>query len=81
MKYVIYPKPDGGIYMLIPSQEWNVNDVALKDVPIGVPYKIVDSSQFPPHFEFFAAWEVDFSEPDGHGIGENEFWKSKEITQ
>lgn len=81
MKYAIYPRADGGIVLLIPNQEWDVMDAALKDVPIGVPFKIVDSSEFPPYFEFFDAWEADFSDPDGQGIGEIEFWKSKGTKQ
>ena len=44
--------------------------MALKDVPAGTPYLIVNpATDLPPDFDFFEAWEADFSTPDGHGIG------------
>jgi hypothetical protein len=44
-------------------------DIAIKDVPYGVPFKIVASSEVPDDMTFFAAWQADFSNPDGYGLG------------
>lgn len=41
----------------------------MKDVPNGVPYRIIYKDQLPEDMRFFGAWRADFSEPDGHGIG------------
>ena len=46
-----------------------IEEIARKDVPAGVPYKIVNRTDLPEDFEFFNAWEADFSSPDGFGIG------------
>lgn len=68
MKRIIYPTPDG-VAILIPSGELPVEEVARKDVPAGVPYKIVDEADVPSDRTFRGAWEADVSDPDGHGIG------------
>lgn len=38
---------------------------AKKDVPAGVPFVIVDSTEIPTAPQ--ETWEVDFSNPDGYG--------------
>jgi hypothetical protein len=58
-----------GIAVVIPTGELAIEEVARKDVPIGVPYKIVDKSIIPTELDFRNAWEADFSNPDGYGIG------------
>jgi len=48
--------------------------VALKDVPAGVPFKIVDASEIPEDRTFRAAWEADPATlTDGIGAESNEF--------
>jgi hypothetical protein len=69
MKQIIYPNNNGSVTLIVPAEGWNVEVVARKDVPAGVPYKIVDSEDLPQDHTFFNAWEADFSSPDGHGIG------------
>lgn len=66
MNRIIYPTADG-IAVIIPTGELPLEDVAKKDVPAGVPYKITPS--IPPDRDFRGAWEADFSEPDGYGMG------------
>jgi hypothetical protein len=66
---IIYPNDDGGVAILIPSGEIAIEEVARKDVPAGVAYKIVDVSNIPEDRTFRGAWEADFSNPDGVGIG------------
>ena len=46
-----------------------LEEIAAKDVPAGKPFKIVDVADLPSDYTFFNAWEGDFSNPDGHGIG------------
>lgn len=74
MKQVIYPNEFGGVALMTPAEGWTAEFVARKDVPIGVPYKIVDSENLPQDHTFFNAWQADFSNPDGHGIGPNQWF-------
>lgn len=71
-KRIIYPNPDGGIAIIIPSpeslQSYTIEQIAEKDVPEGAPYKIVDVSEIPSDRTFRDAWEIDESElTDGVG--------------
>ena len=66
MKRIIYPT-ELGIAIIIPSNELTVEKVAIKDVPMGVPYLIIDASDIPQDRTFRNAWEADFTDP--HGIG------------
>jgi hypothetical protein len=66
---IIYPNDDGGVSILIPTGELELAEVARKDVPAGVAYKIVDVADIPTDRTFRGAWEADFSSPDGVGIG------------
>ena len=60
---------DGVLSIIIPSGEIKVEQVALKDVPAGVAYKIVDVSVIPTDRTYRNAWEADMTNPDGYGIG------------
>lgn len=70
-KRIVYKTENDGVVVLIPSLEFlekhTLEDVAAKDVPPGVPYKIVDLSVFPSDRVFRDAWEMDITEPDGVG--------------
>jgi hypothetical protein len=80
MKQVIYPNEFGGVSLMTPAEGWDVETVARKDVPAGVPYKIVNSEDLPQDHMFFNAWEADFSSPDGHGIGA-EAWFAEQAAK
>ena len=67
-KRIIFPLNDG-ICILTPSDELPLVEVAKKDVPANVPYIIVESNTIPSDRSFRDAWEADFSQPDGYGIG------------
>jgi hypothetical protein len=54
---IIYPTPDGGVAVVIPTGELPIEEVAAKDVPQGVEYKIVDVSEVPSDRTFRNAWE------------------------
>ncbi len=61
MKRILYPTADGGVAILIPTEEYldthTMEDLAAKDVPQGVPYQIVDASTIPTDRTFRNAWE------------------------
>jgi hypothetical protein len=72
MKYIIHPTQFGNVCLVTPTGILPVEEVARKDVPAGVPYLFVTVDQLPDD-DFFDAWEADFSNPDGYGIG-HEAW-------
>lgn len=77
-KVIIFPNDEGGIAVVHPAPECelSVEDIAKKDVPAGKPYHIIDVSQLPQDHVFFGAWEADFNNPDGQGIG-HDVWYNK----
>ncbi len=71
-KRVIYRNEEGGMVVLIPAPEalekYTLEQIAEKDVPEGVPYKIVDVSEIPSDRAFRNAWEIEEAElTDGVG--------------
>ena len=74
---IIYPTDDGGVAVIIPApevlQDYTIEEIAAKDVPAGVPYKIIDTADVPTDRTFRSAWEADMNNPDGVGADSNEF--------
>ena len=75
---IIYLTDNNTVAIIIPTPEalsvHSVMEVALKDVPAGKPFKIVDSSVIPSDRTFRLAWEVDVSSlTDGVGSQSNKF--------
>ncbi|MBJ6908402.1 hypothetical protein [Vibrio cholerae] len=77
MKVVIYKQDDGTISVLSPTPEClerhSILDIAVKDVPFGKQFKIVEESDLPADIpqEF---WSIDDKElNDGIGGRSNEF--------
>lgn len=68
-KRIVYPGADGGIEILIPAQDSQIEHL-IKAVPAGKPYKIVDVTDIPTDRTYRDAWEADFSNPDGFGGAE-----------
>jgi hypothetical protein len=66
---IIYTNPTGGLCVVTPfiGCGLSVGQIALKDVPAGVPYKIVATEDVPSDVEYSLAWESDMSTPDGYG--------------
>jgi hypothetical protein len=58
-KRIIYPNDDGGISIIIPAESV---EAAMKDIPNGKPYKIVDAADVPADRTFRNAWTADFTE-------------------
>lgn len=56
---IIYPTPEGGVAIIIPAPDCGltVEQIAAKDVPAGVPFKVVDVSEIPTDRTFRNAWE------------------------
>ena len=64
---IIYPQ-ETGIAVITPTGELSLEETALKDVPTGVKYKIIDASDLPEDRDFRNAWEYDFTDSfDGVG--------------
>jgi hypothetical protein len=61
MQRIIYKTEDGGVAVLIPTPEYlethTIEELAEKDLPVGVVFKIVDVSDIPEDRTFRNAWE------------------------
>lgn len=68
-KKIIYPTKEGDVAVIIPAPncDLTLEQICAKDVPTGVPYLVIDSSELPADREFRDAWQADFSNPDGYG--------------
>ena len=74
---IIYPNSNG-ISIVHPTGEIPVQEVARKDVPAGVPYIFVEDSDIPTDRSTREAWEADFSNPAGYGIGAEAWFLEQE---
>jgi hypothetical protein len=56
---IIYPNDNGGVSIIIPAIECGltIEEIAVKDVPEGKPYQIVDVADIPTDRTFRNAWE------------------------
>ena len=67
---IIYKTPENTVSVVVPSPHWSgtMEELAQKDVPTGLKYKIVEDSVIPSDRAFRDAWEVDEAElTDGVG--------------
>ena len=74
MKRIIYQNSEGGIAVIIPTESV---ELALKDVPEGTPYEIVEEADIPSDRTFRGAWvangaavkvDLDQAKDIGHDI-------------
>jgi hypothetical protein len=77
MSQVIIYKHDDCLAIVYPTPEalnrYSIEAIALKDVPSGKPFKIIDSSELPSR-EYRKQWDVDEADlTDGIGSESNEF--------
>lgn len=75
---IIFKSDDGVVCVIIPTPEaieqYGIEAIALKDVPAGKPFKIVDASDIPSDRTERDAWTVDEADlTDGVGGESNEF--------
>ena len=69
-KRIIYKNTDGTIGIIIPADcGLTVEQIALKDVPTGLKYKIVNVSNISSDRTFRNAWTIDEAELTD-GVGE-----------
>jgi hypothetical protein len=80
MQRIIFPTGNAGVAVIIPIGNLPISEIARKDVPAGVPYRIVDAADIPSDRSQRALWTADFSEPDGYGIGA-EAWFAEQQEQ
>jgi hypothetical protein len=81
-KVIAYPS-NGSIGIIYPVGDCGIpfEEICRKDVPDGTPYKILDKASLPNEdYVFRDAWEVDFSNPDGYGIGQQK-WFIEQATK
>jgi hypothetical protein len=58
MKRILFPNDDGGVSIIIPAESV---EAAMKDIPSGKPYLIVEAADIPADREFRDAWIADFT--------------------
>ena len=58
MKRILFPNDDGGLSIIIPVESV---EAAMKDIPSGKPYLIVDAADIPTDRTFRNAWTADFT--------------------
>jgi hypothetical protein len=78
MNRIIFKNNQGGVSVIIPSPEaleqHGIQAIAIKDVPAGKPFKIVDAADIPSDRSERNAWTVDEADlTDGVGGVSNEF--------
>jgi hypothetical protein len=76
---IIYTTDEGGVAVVLPAIECGltIEEIAVKDVPAGKPFKIVDAADIPEDRTFRNAWTADLSNPDGYGIG-HDAWAAEQ---
>jgi hypothetical protein len=75
---IIYPA-DNTIAVIIPCTDTiPIFEIARKDVPSGVPFLIVSVDDIPSDRTYRSAWNADFSNPDGYGIGHDAWFAEQE---
>lgn len=60
-KRIIYKTSDGGVAVIVPAPNCGltIQEIALKDVPHGVAYEIVDAADIPEDRTFRNAWTLE----------------------
>jgi hypothetical protein len=78
-KVIIYPNDEGFLAVVMPAPDCGISieEIARKDVPAGKPYHIIDASLLPQDEVFFNAWEADFSNPSGQGVGQDAWFEEQ----
>tara|TARA_R100001163_G_C4981746_1_gene137634 strand:- start:187 stop:399 length:213 start_codon:yes stop_codon:yes gene_type:complete len=67
---IVYINEEGGLSVICPSPKWTgtMQELAAKDVPTGLKYKIIEDSDVPSDRYFRNSWTVSDSDlTDGVG--------------
>jgi hypothetical protein len=85
---IIYTNDDGSVSVIVPAPECGltVEQIALKDVPFGKPFKIINIADLPADRTQRNAWTVDEADlTDGvgadYGIGSENVFVMPEATE
>jgi len=81
MTKILFQNSAGGVSVIHPTGDLPIEDVCQKDVPAGAPYLIVEDDVIPSDRTFRNAWEADFSNPDGYGIGADAYFAAKAAAE
>lgn len=78
MNRIIYKTDEGGVAVIVPTDEalrsHTIQEIAEKDVPAGKPFKIVSLDDIPSDRTFRNAWEADEADlTDGVGADRSTF--------
>jgi len=72
-KRIIYKNINNKISVIIPSEEalklMSIDEIAKKDVPTGLSYKIIEDTDLPNSREYRDAWTINDAELTD-GVGE-----------
>lgn len=70
-KKIIYKQNNGTLSIITPVENhlMTIEEIAKKDVPTGLAYKIIEDTDLPSSREFRNAWTIDDSELTD-GVGE-----------
>lgn len=76
---IAYQETDGTLAILNSCHDsgLSIEDIAAKDVPAGAPYRLISPEDIPATSEYRDAWTMDFSNPDGYGLGAEGWLKLK----
>ena len=74
MQAIIFPNQNTISVMRPLDCGLTIQEIARKDVPFGVPYRIIDAADIPADRTYRDAWTADFSNPDGTGLGPQRWW-------
>ena len=62
---IVYKNESGGVSIITPTPEalehMTIDEIALKDVPTGLPFAIVEDSEIPTDRTFRDAWAIEDS--------------------
>ena len=78
---ILFQNIEGGLSVIHPTGATPVEDLCHKCIPAGTPYLIVEDDVIPSDRSFRNAWEADFSNPDGYGIGADAYFAAKEASK
>jgi hypothetical protein len=79
---IVFPGDDGSVVFCYPVLDCGLSleQIARKDVPAGKPFILLGDEDVPHDHTFFAAFEADFSNPDGFGIGHAAWFAEQDAT-
>lgn len=70
----LYPQASGEIAIIFLQGGDDYQEVCKRVTPNGAPYLIVPDDDLPTDWSTSAAWEADFSNPDGFGMGAQRYF-------